>query len=138
MLKCNDACGASFLVSTCLIGRQPGFDHRESSKKLDGPENTHPRFRQLVYIKLCFSTLSHSIHLQFGTTLSQTSIPLEIYSTQTSTTKMQFSLFAVIATLATIVATSPTVDSSPAGVLRGRAINYGRNFTEAELADKSE
>ena len=50
---------------------------------------------------------------------------------------MQFSIFAVIATLATIAATSPTVDSSPAGVLRSRAINYGY-FTEAELAEKSE
>ena len=51
---------------------------------------------------------------------------------------MQFSIFAVIATLATIAATSPIVDSSPASVLRNRAINYGTYFTEAELADKSE
>lgn len=50
---------------------------------------------------------------------------------------MQFSIFAVIATLATIVATSPTVDSSPASVLRSRAINYGY-FTEAELAETGE
>ena len=50
---------------------------------------------------------------------------------------MQFSIFAVIATLATIVATSPTVDSSPASVLRSRAINFGY-FSEAELAETGE
>ena len=50
---------------------------------------------------------------------------------------MQFSIFAVIATLATIVATSPMADPSPAGILHRRAINKAY-FTEAELADTSE
>ena len=50
---------------------------------------------------------------------------------------MHFTVFAVIASLATIVATTPMVDSSPASVLHRRAINMAY-FTEAELADKSE
>ena len=50
---------------------------------------------------------------------------------------MHFTVFAVIASLATIVATTPLVDSSPASVLHRRAINLAY-FTEAELADKSE
>ena len=50
---------------------------------------------------------------------------------------MQFSIFAVIATLATIVATSPIIDSSLASVIHRRAINKA-DFTEAELADQSE
>ena len=50
---------------------------------------------------------------------------------------MQFSILAVVATLATIVATSPIVEPDRASVIRSRAINMAY-FTEAELADKSE
>ncbi|KAM0802735.1 hypothetical protein BDR22DRAFT_887082 [Usnea florida] len=53
---------------------------------------------------------------------------------------MQFSIFAVIATLATIVATSPTVtvNARPDGMLRSRAINNSTtHYTEAELADQN-
>lgn len=50
---------------------------------------------------------------------------------------MQFSIFAIIATLATFAATSPIGDSNPATVALRRAIDKA-DFTEAELADQSE
>lgn len=50
---------------------------------------------------------------------------------------MQFSIFAIIAVLATFAATSPLADPSPAGVALRRAINMAY-FTEAELAETSE
>lgn len=50
---------------------------------------------------------------------------------------MQFSIFAIVATLVTFAATSPVADPSPAGVALRRAINKAY-FTEAELAETSE
>ena len=50
---------------------------------------------------------------------------------------MQFSIFAVIASLATMIAASPMVESGPPSIVHRRAINKGY-FTEAELADQSE
>lgn len=49
---------------------------------------------------------------------------------------MQLFTFVVVAALASFAATSPTADSSPAGVALRRAINMAY-FTEAELADLS-
>lgn len=45
--------------------------------------------------------------------------------------------FSIIATLATIAATSPIAEAHPASVALRRAINKAY-FTEAELADTSE
>ena len=50
---------------------------------------------------------------------------------------MQFSIFAIIAALATFAATSPITDSSPAGVALRRSFNKA-DFTEFELANYSE
>ena len=50
---------------------------------------------------------------------------------------MQFSVFAILATLATFAATSPIAESSPAGVSLRRAINKAY-FSEIELADTGE
>lgn len=47
---------------------------------------------------------------------------------------MQFSIFAILATLATFAAASPIAESSPAGVALRRAINKAY-FSEIELAD---
>lgn len=50
---------------------------------------------------------------------------------------MQFSIFAILATLATFAAASPIAESSPAGVALRRAINKAY-FSEIELADTGE
>ncbi|MCJ1313611.1 hypothetical protein MMC25_007290 [Agyrium rufum] len=47
---------------------------------------------------------------------------------------MQFTLFTLVAALATFAAASPIADASPAGVALRRAINKAY-FTEAELAN---
>ena len=49
---------------------------------------------------------------------------------------MKFSIIAILASLASIAATSPVADASPAGVALRRAINKSY-FTPEELADTS-
>ena len=101
-------------------------------------EKIHLRPFQLVY-KIPLLSLFLSLHppLIWHRLQSDTSAVLKTQKTPHLITDMHFSIFAIVAALASFAAASPTADPSPAGVAHRRAINLAY-FTESELADKSE